>query len=249
MLIAVSGKKQSGKDTTAAFLRDLISQHTPRYKVSLMAFASPLKRLLSILTGPTRVQVSDMETDHQKENTFPTFVDHPPRIDAIYRTFFDDYNFAEQRAKLATFLGKSEEDLSTTIVEAIQDFLNMVKMSSEPVSVRRSLQWLGTDAFRKRIDAFWVGFMALNALRDIDEGRIVIITDARFLNEMKFVESYGGVSVRVTRPMAAGSKLSQVHASETELDNYAFNYYIPNDKDLKALKINTESVYRRLFSV
>ena len=61
-----------------------------------------------------------------------------------------------------------------------------------------------------------------------DPNAIYIITDARYLNEIEFINSQNGHTVHIKRNLDVDS-LSE-HSSETELDNYhhLFKYTIEN---------------------
>lgn len=68
---------------------------------------------------------------------------------------------------------------------------------------------------------------------------IVIISDVRFLNEKQWIESQGGLIIRVSgRPHDKDN-----HISETELDNTEFNITINNNYTLEALKELVDNVY------
>ncbi len=50
-----------------------------------------------------------------------------------------------------------------------------------------------------------------------------VITDVRFQNEARRIKDAGGVMIRVTRP---DEITDDAHASETDLDNYKFDYVV-----------------------
>lgn len=73
-----------------------------------------------------------------------------------------------------------------------------------------------------------------------------IITDTRFLNELKAVEDRNGITIRVNRPcnicggsgyhkMSCPVSKSGEHCSETTLDKSKFDYTIENDSDIQTL--------------
>lgn len=101
------------------------------------------------------------------------------------------------------------------------------------LEIRRLLQKLGTEVGREIIlDEVWVEI----ALRRIDalivQGKSVVITDMRFVNEADFFYGYGAEIWRVDRP---GVGPANDHASEIELDGYPFDVVIDNNGSLEDL--------------
>ena len=94
---------------------------------------------------------------------------------------------------------------------------------------RGVLQRMGTEVGRKKLgDNIWVE-ATMNSL--VPGGRYVI-TDCRFPNEAQAVLDKAGYVVRVNRP---GYGPANAHPSETSLDDWLFDWYIPNDGTLEQL--------------
>ena len=104
---------------------------------------------------------------------------------------------------------------------------------------RSLMQVYGTEIFRKRVsDTYWVDLARKSILEDPAD--VVLVTDARFLNEITTFD--GGFCVdkltphtvwkiRIDRPEATAS--GDAHASETSLDEYAdFDKVINNSGTL-----------------
>ena len=91
------------------------------------------------------------------------------------------------------------------------------------LSVREFLQTLGTNALRDQLhEDVWI-----NALfSDFNDSDTLLITDVRFPNEAEAIKKKGGIVVRVDRGLSTDE-----HPSETALDNYEFDYVIPNKGD------------------
>jgi hypothetical protein len=68
-----------------------------------------------------------------------------------------------------------------------------------------------------------------------------IITDVRFMNEAIAIKNQGGFIIRVDRP---DIKLINDHPSETELDNWNFDYKVANIYDIFDLKQNIEQILK-----
>lgn len=82
-----------------------------------------------------------------------------------------------------------------------------------------------------------MGNVATNHIPDFQPG--VILTDVRYLNEIRAIKAAGGKVVRVVRPGAGLTGGAALHSSETEqagLPDSEFDAVIPNDEDLDALR-------------
>jgi hypothetical protein len=75
-----------------------------------------------------------------------------------------------------------------------------VVVEAHGLSPRQMMQLVGTDMFRRMVDAdFWVRhFQDWYACQDPDT--CVVVTDIRFQNELNAVKRLGGVVVRIVRP-------------------------------------------------
>jgi hypothetical protein len=81
-----------------------------------------------------------------------------------------------------------------------------------------------------------------------DKDTIYIITDARYLNEIEYINSQGGHTVHIKRELAV-DPLS-THSSETELDNYhhLFEYTIENNGSEAEFKEKIKDLMQQIFS-
>lgn len=98
--------------------------------------------------------------------------------------------------------------------------------------IRRQLQRLGTEAGRNTLwDSIWIDA----AFADVPEGKSIVITDCRFPNEAQAIKERGGNVVRVERDGVGPAKGADglIHPSETSLDDWDFDYYLPNNGTLE----------------
>jgi len=116
------------------------------------------------------------------------------------------------------------------------------------ITPRAVLQWLGTEVFRKRIhelipgmgEDFWV-HSTLN--REIPKR--LVISDVRFLNEVKGIHERKGRIIKVIRPVL-GAVQTDPHESEAGIDliqNY--DYLVINDGTLEDLYEKIDQIVRR----
>lgn len=140
-----------------------------------------------------------------------------------------------------------------------QDFKNTVlgrewwttnDEGDQPMSVRDFLQILGTNAIRNVlhpntwVNAVMADYQPTGEFNIIHDATIYpnwIITDTRFINEAKAIKDKEGIIIRVDRP---GVKPMNNHASETELDNWKFDYKIANVSDLQSLMFTVENILK-----
>ncbi len=147
---------------------------------------------------------------------------------------------------------KSGKDTAATLLKSLHDFKTVriyhfadaLKqeisiMYGVPVSFieahkenfRLILQGHGTDYRRKLYSHdYWIKKME-QAVESFDKSGVktLIIPDVRFFNEAEFIRKHHGTVVRITRMY---DDTTDRHPSETELDDYKFDYVIQNDGTL-----------------
>jgi hypothetical protein len=97
---------------------------------------------------------------------------------------------------------------------------------------RRTLQYMGTEVVRNKIkDSFWVDHVH----EQIEEAQVelAVVTDVRFENEVRAIESWSGASVWINRP---GVGPVNTHISDNALRDWKFDYTITNDGSLEDLE-------------
>ena len=102
------------------------------------------------------------------------------------------------------------------------------------VTVRRILQWWGTE-YRRTEDAdYWTKAWS-RKVEELDLEQVhVLIDDVRFMNELNAIKGHGGLIIKIERPGFDGANN---HASETSLDDYAdWDGTIVNDGSLEEFK-------------
>jgi hypothetical protein len=102
------------------------------------------------------------------------------------------------------------------------------------LSVRRILQWWGTEYRRADDPDYWTKEWA-KLVESLDLSTThVLIDDVRFMNELNTVRNEGGLVIKIERP---GFNGAGNHASETSLDDYSdWHSIIINDGSLADLK-------------
>ena len=123
--------------------------------------------------------------------------------------------------------------------EEIQD-----KEGMTAVTVRRVLQWWGTEYRRAQDPDYWTKAWSRKIEQFDLEQTHVLIDDVRFVNELNTIKVHGGLIVKIERPGFDGANN---HASETSLDNYTdWSEIVVNDGTLEEFKSKIEKLKENL---
>ena len=258
MLIGISGKLGSGKDTVGKIIQYLT--HCKNDNTSyeewcslknynmcnwqIKKFANKLKDIVCLLIGCTREQLEDVDFKNKElgeewnKYRVYNFKDKKPYI--YFNTEAEVFEY------LAQFNQKDRWKYEKTLIK---------------LTPRLLLQLLGTECGRDIIHPnIWVNaLMSEYKYLGDKTGEIItcniktdfpnwIITDMRFPNELKAVKDRRGITIRVNRlfvtEVIGENKVSWIpiptvdyipHESETALDNAEFDYTIINDSSIEDL--------------
>lgn len=115
---------------------------------------------------------------------------------------------------------------------------------------RTLLQYVGTDVIRELRPNYWVDFLEGIFILFNDEWDYVLIPDCRFHNECEILKNNGWdcTTVRVNRIDHENSLTDEqrMHPSETDLDNYVFDYYVNSESGIEKLERKVESLFQYL---
>lgn len=229
MVVGISGKIGSGKDTVGNilqylstpegsneftlqdYLTDSSSYLYAGNKYQIKKYAGKLKDIACLLIGCTREQLEDRE-----------FKEKP--IGPEWMKWFTEDGLPPKKNHAGV---------------------------GEVLTPRKLLQLLGTEAGRNIIHPnIWVNALFANYKKiaynwDCDGNTTVegypnwIITDVRFPNEAKAIKDRGGILIRINRPQYLDNGLvirKNEHLSETSLDDYdGFDHIIENDGTVQDL--------------
>jgi hypothetical protein len=252
LIIGISGKKQSGKNTTANVLHGIVLKERGLVKDFNICDEGKLR----VLTDDASGQEGWGEWDITRRD--PAFVEYAEHNMWPYVKL---YSFADALKSVCVELFNippecvygTDEQKNTLIPHLLWE--NMPGVTTEvtpqdpvdrevagrlgvyyekvlsgvvyhkpgPMTSREILQFFGTDIMRKMWEPVWVS----KCLKDIKrEGSLLaIIADIRFPNEVAAVEEAGGFVCRLTRQV-----FEDAHASEVALDDHQFKYIIENEE-------------------
>ena len=106
------------------------------------------------------------------------------------------------------------------------------------VSVRRILQWWGTEYRRAQDHDYWTKAWE-KKLQEYDLTMThILVDDVRFVNELNVIKKHGGTFIKIERP---GFNGANNHSSENSLDHYRdWHLIIQNDDSLEQFKRQAE---------
>lgn len=168
--IALSGKKQVGKDCATQMIREILEKCGLR--VAVTAFAEPLKELCINILGLKREYIYGSNEDKNR----------------LTHISWEGFPF-EVRTKHAT------EFWPPLRLYGGEEIKNPAPRCG-PMTHREVLQIMGSDIFRTIQDDIWAR-APFN--RDWSGYDVVILTDCRFPNEKLATEQNGGIVIRLER--------------------------------------------------
>jgi energy-coupling factor transporter ATP-binding protein EcfA2 len=114
------------------------------------------------------------------------------------------------------------------------------------LSVRRILQWWGTEYRRAQDPDYWTKAWETALVELPDRNGHILVDDVRFHNEVDVIQRNGGVLIRVERP---GFNGANDHSSENSLDDFnGWNMILCNDGSLEQFLLQVEGKVMRLLA-
>lgn len=228
-LVALTGRKRSGKDSAAAHL-------VRRHGFARVAFADPIKCVLTELDpyldgtrGPAGY------ADAEAERLVRTFRTSMGRWVNVRPT--QDQAIASLEA-LAPYM-RGTVRLQDLLIAASGDW-DRLKEGSEVAppeqvaEIRRLQQRLGTEAVRQVYgDSTWTDVALDHAAGLRAQGMAVVITDCRLDVEASAVREVGGRIIRIDRPALSGP--TDPHVTEAGVSEHLVDAVITNDGTLADL--------------
>jgi hypothetical protein len=160
----------------------------------------------------------------------------------IPRRHFDEDDKKEARFDIPLILTRESisrlRDIYSVVVPGFWDKANRAEhiISGRLMySPRHVAQIVGTDYLRKFQEDIHLQVVKNNMVTD----KLNVITDVRFLNELEFVRSLGGVTAYVSRESKELEASHSAHISERGVLDLRFkcDYFIDNNKDLDTLHL------------
>ena len=210
MIIGISGRMGSGKDTIGTIIQGLLLTNKNQSS-EIKKFAGKLKQIASILTG---IPVEKFEDQEFKKNLLDVEWGTVQQIPLNSIPPFADMQF--------NVMMSVREFLQKLGTEAMRDGLHVNTWVNALFADYNATGYNYTGTENKVIQGEW-------------EYPNWIITDMRFPNEMEAVVKRNGITIRVTRPAKKGKNTARLHPSETSLDKAKFDYEIINNGSIEEL--------------
>lgn len=261
MIIAISGKISSGKDTLAGLIgmaiygqrrnvqplpEELADKkiHRDALRFSgwqVTRFAGALKRLVADVSG---CKESDLEDIDFKNSNMP------PEWN---RTIKDAIEFLKWKGLTTDHVVNtmSEDEIRTwatqcgfKFVRTYREFLQEVGTKGGEVT---PLFWVNSLLSRYKMEPsenrHWAGHAITMAEPEPDRWPNWIIPDLRFPNEAAAIKERDGILIRINRP----GTVVGTHSSETALDNYqGFDHILENNGTLEGLYEKVTELVKQL---
>ena len=135
---------------------------------------------------------------------------------------------------------------------------------------RRVLQHLGTEGGRAIDEDVWIRYAVNNINKELSQKgacykpnlgfykspdsndiKAVVISDVRFINEIRFLKKEGGALIRVKRPGAGLEGKFGMHQSEVEMSAISdseFDFILTNDGTLEDLEREANIILNKILS-
>lgn len=221
MIIALTGRAGSGKDTVAEIIQELY----PDMHWQVKGFADKLRQIASLLTGIPAEQMKRQEVKERVLDDEWWYYEHGytrykiPFLESEVGDY--DINDLEQPT-VRVFLQRIGTD-------AIRNNLHPNAWITALMCDYIRIEKIGNDHF----------FGKYNALKEAVWPNW-IITDLRFPNELEAIKSRQGICIRVVRP--DNPYPASNHISETSLDDVELPTII-NDGNLDQLRFRVKEVF------
>ncbi len=225
-IVGISGRKQSGKNTVANIMNGVILKQRgliTDYKINDKG------QLLIRTVDSNLIEGWGILDVTRKDSAFVEYAENE------LWPFVKIYHFADYLKKMCVDLF----DLSPQQVYGTDDDKNT--MTQYGKTAREFLQYFGTDVMRKIKDTVWVDCTLKNIISEQSE--LAIIPDVRFPNEVKAIQEFGGVVIRLDRDAFSDSHPCESALDIDKFDWDMFDVIIENGKtDIKKLESDIKTI-------
>ena len=225
MIIGISGKKRSGKDTVANMISDFIGD------TKFIAFAGPIKDcMLFALNSPHAVNLTKSKHTFTMDDLNGIGYDREQEFDGEYTP--KELGYVLMTAlQYADIMNKFDVNSCTKMIELCE------KYSVEKMSIRKMMQTIGTDIVVAVEKNYWVD----SAINRIDNKCHNIFTDIRQIHEMSAMRNICDEIVFVER---INTITTDTHITEIGLTPTDTDVIIDNNSTLEQLENNVKLFLR-----
>lgn len=232
-LIAIVGKKRSGKDTCADFVSN--EMNSTKYQL-----AAPIKRALYRAyqvrfagdKSHPELTFEDWEGDGKWDRERPLVMNNREAEDLLQEAL----SFLARHHRLDFFNGGNDK---------VHDFIkNNVLNNNEPWSIRRFMQTLGTDLVVDCLDRmFWMKLFADKYFDNMySEFDYFVVPDVRQKHEIETLRAMGATIIHVVRSDTADNE--DTHITELGLPIHETDSVIFNDGSVEDLYTSLKEILK-----
>lgn len=223
MLLGISGKLRSGKDSTYLLLKD--NEELLGLPVKRFAFADGVKEeVWEYIFKPLGLY-----------STFEESVDEKHR--AANRRLWQLWG-TEVRRRLTP---ETLNEVAGEVCTAVNQFIPSPLPVRGDYWTKGPLVWcreLLTPLVEQAKDSYWTEVLEYKLLAEDLANTFCTVTDVRFPNEAQMIKDLGGFVVRIVRELPTDGLASQ-HPSETSLDSYEWwDWVLENNGTLEDLEVD-----------
>lgn len=255
VILGISGKKQSGKNTTANFLHGHVLKLNEVIKDYEITDNGELKVNTTYLKdGEIKEDMGVLDLC-RKDELYMKYADGAiwPYIklyhfaDALkevctamfgltYEQVYGNMKHTRTRLKWENMPGTIVPETAARLCPEDKDWQQLLEAGitvRKPayMTSREVMQFLGTEIFRKIDDNIWINLM-MEKIK-ADSPLIAVVADVRFANEALAIKEADGILINLTRVVEDDS-----HASETGLDDFTDFDLVVDNKDLSIKSCN-----------
>ena len=222
-VIAISGWKRSGKDTSADYL-------IKNYNYVRLGFADILKDMVAEQYNITRSYCDDINFKEKPLYQYPV-TDRPDAFsEVIHRTLFKEFKNAEGINPYTDY----------------DDWYELLSHKQTLFWTPRALCILEGSIKRSVDSQYWVGKVIDSINTEYSPGLTsFVISDLRYRSEVEQLKAAFGddlVTIRVNRFETSPSN----DASERDLDNHIFDYVISNTGTIEELQTELDLIVEKV---
>lgn len=224
MLLGFSGKMGSGKDTAAEWIRQYwIEKNIPPSRIQTVRFADKVKEIVALILGVSVEMLNNREFKHTKLGS-----------DWVV------WKVTTPQGGHRLFSNKSE---ALTYWEHHPNSI----WEQQELTPRDLLIQLATDLGRNNIHpSIWVLATQKEISKHLAADCFVLVPDVRFENEVQALQDLGGVILRVNRKLLNTEDAVHFNESETQLDNFPFEWVIDNNGSLNQFREQVWSWFHQI---
>lgn len=219
MIIGLTGKKRSGKDTCANYIESLCDEQN-RY-CHKIAFADYLKFTLSI----------NWQNYNGVNLSYKDFDGHG--IDREFKLDMTQDQFEDYMLRCVAHLKRNGLKGDTPKIPVI---------NNNEFTIRKFLQTLGTDIVVSMDKMYWVDIVFNYINKRIPKSHTIVITDCRQIHEIEAIRSHNGKVIHIKK----NTNTNDNHITEQDLQILEGDIVIENNSSLEDFYKKVKNEYSKL---